>query len=126
MKLAERVVPIMDGIIEDSGYEEASVNLPNVGYIDHLPEYLVVEVPAIVNKTGIHGIPLGGLPKGFAGMLHKQVAVHDLTAEAILKGSRHLALQALLLDPNVNKVSAAEKLLDYMLELLKEYLDYIK
>ncbi len=126
MTLSERLIPIMDGILADTGYEEAAVNLPNAGYISHLPEFLVVEVPGIVNKTGVHGVQLGELPKGFAGLLHNQVAVHDMIAEAVLHGSRDLVLQAMLVDPNINKVDAAEKLLDTMLELQQEYLGYIK
>lgn len=126
MKLAERVVPIMDGIISGNEYEEAAVNIPNNGYIDHLPEFLVVEVPAIVNKSGVNGVKLGELPKGFAGILHNQVAVHDLTAEAVLQQSRYLALQALLVDPTIDKVDDAEKLLDTMISLQGDYLGYLK
>ncbi len=126
LKLKERIVPIIEGIVTDSGYEEAAVNIPNDGLIADLPSWLVVEVPAKVDAQGIHGVPLGRLPHGFAGLLQNQVAVHDLTAEAVLQGSRELALQALLVDPIVDKVEAAEKLLDTMLELQKDYLGYIK
>jgi alpha-galactosidase len=126
LRLTERVVPIVEGILTDSGHEELAVNLPNKGLIDNLPEFIVVEVPAIVDKNGVHGVPLGELPKGFAGLLYNQVAVHDMTAEAVLTGSREAALQALLVDPVVDKVEAAEQLLDTMLELQKEYLGYIK
>ena len=65
----------------------------------------MVEVPATVDKNGMHGVPLGNLPAGFAGLLMNQVAVHDLTAEAILQKSKALALQALLVDPMVNRVN---------------------
>lgn len=126
LQLTERVVPMIEGILTDAGYEEAAVNLPNKGLIDHLPEYLVVEVPAVVDKTGVHGVKLGELPKGFSGLLQNQVAVHDLTAEACLTGSRELVLQALLVDPVVDKVGAAEKMMDAMLDLQSEYLGYIK
>jgi len=121
-----RVVPIIEGIITDSHHEELAVNIPNDGLITNLPEDQVVEVPAIVDKDGIHGIELGALPKGFAGLLMNQVAVHDLTTEAILTGSREIALQALLVDPVVDSVRAAERTLDTILELQKRYLGYIK
>ena len=127
LKLTERVIPIMDGILNDAEYEEGAVNIPNKGLIPDFPEFMVVEVPAMVNKEGVHGIPIGDkLPKGFTGLLYNQVAIHKLTADTVLSGSREIALQALLVDPIVDKVSAAEKMLDTMLELQQDYLGYIK
>jgi len=121
-----RVVPIMEGILTDSHHEELAVNIPNDGLIDNLPRDLVVEVPAIVDQDGVHGVKLGALPKGFAGLLYNQVAVHDLTAEAVLTGSREIALQALLVDPVVNSARAAEQMLDAILQLQARYLGYIR
>ena len=126
MKLKERVVPIMEGIITDSGYFEEAVNLPNNGLITDLPDWIVVEVPAIVDKDGIHGISMGHLPKGFAGLLMNQVAVHDLTAEAILKKSKDLALQALLVDPNINQYEGVPEMLDAMLDYQSKWLGYLQ
>lgn len=122
----ERVIPMIEGILTDSGQEEMAVNVPNAGLIDNLPEWLVVEVPATVDKNGVHGVPLGKLPSGFAGLLYNQVAIHDMTAEAILSGSREVVLQALLVDPIVHSKRAAEQTLDTMLELQADYLGYIQ
>ncbi len=119
-------VSIMEGILADSHREEPAVNIPNRGLIDNLPHDLVVEVPAIVDRDGVHGEKLGALPKGIAGLLNNQVAVHDLTVEAILKGSRAIALQALLVDPVVDSVRSAEQTLDTILELQKPYLSYLR
>lgn len=126
LTLHERVVPIIEGLLTDSGYEEAAVNLPNRGIIDDLPEWLVVEVPATIDRKGVHGVPLGRLPRGFAALLYNQVAIHDMTAEAVLSASRKVVLQALLADPIVDRADAAEALLDTMLDLQKEYLGYIQ
>jgi len=122
----ERVIPIIEAIVTDAHQEELAVNVMNDGLIDNLPGDLVVEVPAIVDRNGVHGVPLGPLPKGIAGLLANQVAVHDLTAEAVLTGSRQVALQALLVDPVVDSLSAAEQTLDTILRLQKPYLGYIK
>ena len=75
----------------------------------------MVEVPATVDRDGIHGIRLDGLPRGFAGLLTNQVAVHDLTAEAVIHKSKEAALQALLVDPVVNRYHELEDLLDTMI-----------
>ena len=126
MKLKERVVPIIEGIVTNSGYIEEAVNIPNRGLIADLPDWIVVEVPAKVDKDGVHGLPMGHLPKGYAGLLMNQVAVHDLTAEAILKKSKSAALQALLVDPNVNQYHGIEDMLNTMLEYQADWLGYLK
>jgi alpha-galactosidase len=121
-----REIPIIEGIMTDSHQEELAVNLPNDGYIDNLPKEIVVEVPAVVDQKGVHAVPLGSLPKGFAGLLNNQVAVNDLTVEAALQGSKELALQALLVDPVVDDAAAAERVLETVLFYQKEYLGYLK
>jgi alpha-galactosidase len=121
-----RAVPIMEGILTDSGHEELAVDLPNDGLIDNLPRDLVVEVPAVIDKDGVHGVQLGALPKGIAGLLNNQVAVLDLTVEAVLQSSREVALQALLVDPVVDSLRAAEKILETMLQVQARHLGYLQ
>lgn len=126
LRLSERIVPIIEGILTDSGYVEEAVNIPNNGLIENLPDWLVVEVPATVDKDGVHGIPLGTLPKGFAGLLLNQAAVHDLTAEAVLCKSKSAALQALLVDPVVHQYAHVEEMLDTMIDYQEKWLGYLK
>jgi len=126
LKLKERVVPIMEAIITDSGNIEEAVNIPNQGYIADLPDWIAVEVPAKVDKHGLHGLAMGHLPKGFAGLLMNQVAVHDLTAEAVLTKSKSAALQALLVDPNVNRFEGMAEMLNTMLDYQSNWLGYLR
>jgi alpha-galactosidase len=121
-----RVVPIIAGILTDSHHEELAVNISNDGFIEYLPPNQIVEVPAIIDKDGIHGLKLDPYPQAFAGLLLNQVAVNDLTTEAILTGSKEIVMQALLVDPIVSSVRAAEEMLDTMLMLQRPYLGYIK
>jgi alpha-galactosidase len=125
LDLEERVVPIMEGILTNSGYEEAAVNIPNEGYIKNLPDWLSVEVPAIVDSRGIHGISLD-MPSGIGGLLSNQIGVHDLTAEAILRQSKDLVIQALLVDPVVDKCANIPDMVDFMIENQSPFLDYLK
>jgi alpha-galactosidase len=126
LKLSERVIPIIEGILTDSSYVEEAVNIPNHGLIADLPNWIAVEVPARVDKDGVHGLPMGHLPKGYAGLLMNQVAVHDLTAEAILNKSKVNALQALLVDPNVNQLHGVEEMLNTMIEYQSQWLGYLQ
>ncbi len=120
------MVKIVEGILTDQCYEEAAVNVPNAGLIPQLPSFMVVEVPASVGAEGLTGIRLDAMPRGFAGLLANQVAVHDLTAQAIIEGSKDLVLQALLVDPVVDQVGAAEALIETMIALQPEYLGYLR
>jgi alpha-galactosidase len=126
LRLRENVVPIIEGILTGSVYREEGVNLPNAGLIAHLPEWLAVEVPATIDAEGVHGEALGELPHAFAGLLYNQIAVHEMTAEAVLSGSRQAVLQALLVDPIVDRYHGMEELVDTMLELQADYLGYIE
>jgi alpha-galactosidase len=122
----EQVVPIIEAIVADTGLHELAVNLPNDNLIEGLPGDIVVEAPALVDGRGVHGLRLEGYPKGFLGLLQNQVAVHELTAEAVLTGSKAAALQALLVDPVVDKVAPAEQMLETILLLQSQYLGYIR
>jgi alpha-galactosidase len=131
LHLSERVIPIIEGILTDAGYEESAVNIPNKNehgkrLIENLPDWIVVEVPAIVAKNGLHGIVLGDLPHGFAGLLNNQVAVHDLTADAVIQKSKALALQALLVDPIVSQYNGLDAMLDTMINYQEKWLGYLR
>ncbi|MBC8395363.1 MAG: glycosyl hydrolase family 4 [Candidatus Marinimicrobia bacterium] len=124
--MRERIVPILEGIATDLNFEESAVNIPNKGFIEYLPDGIVVEVPGLINKSGVEGIKLENYPKSFASLLLNQVSVIELTTEAILQKSKDTALQALLADPVVNNVVAAEKMLNTILDLQSPYLEYLQ
>lgn len=122
-----RVIPIIEGILSDSGQMELAVNVANEGLIQGLPSNMVVEVPAKIDKNGVHGVPVSDLmPKGMLGLLANRVGCLDLSVEAALTGDRELVLQALLVDTTNNSLLATEKMLDTVIELEKPYLDFIK
>ena len=123
---SERLVKIIEAMLTDERYEEAAVNLPNRGFIPQLPDFMVVEVPAMIDRKGVEGIRLDAMPQGFAGLLTNQVAVHDLTAQAILEKSRDLVAQALLVDPVVDKTRAVLPMIDAMIERQPDYLGYLR
>ena len=125
-KMNERIVPILEGVVADLDHEEPAVNIPNKGFIEYLPDGIVVEVPAVINNNGVSGIKLENYPKSFATLLLNQVSVIELTTAAILQHSKDIALQALLADPVVDNVGAAEKMLDTILNLQSTYLDYLQ
>ena len=57
----EQQVPIIDGLVNDNE-GQFQVNVPNYGALAGVPDDVVVEVPAIVNKMGIQSIRVDPLP----------------------------------------------------------------
>ena len=125
-KMNERIVPIIEAIINDENIEESAVNIPNQNFIDSLPDDIVVEVPCTINKKGIKGLKLNNYPISFGLLLNNQVGTIKLTTEAILKKSKHLAYLAMIADPIVDDSKKAEKLLDTMINYQNKYLGYLK
>ncbi len=125
-KMNERIVPILEAIINDTNIEESAVNLPNDNFIDSLPKDIVVEVPGILNKSGVTGVRLENYPSDFGSLLNNQTGTIQLTTEAVLEKSKHIAYKALLADPVVDNAKKAGQLLDTMIDFQKEYLGYLK
>ena len=75
-----------------------------------------------MDGTGVHPLSLGKLPEALAGLLTSQAIVQKLSVEAAIHGSKELALQALLVDPVVNSITAAEQLLEELWEINQPYI----
>lgn len=118
----EIAVSIIVGVLGNTHQYELAVNVPNAGCISNLPSWAIVEVPATVDATGVHGLSVGPLPEPIAAMCRTQIAVIDRMVEAAVHGDRNAALEALLLDPVVNAASQAEAILDEMLSVQKDFL----
>lgn len=118
----ERAVQVINAIQHDLNQHELALNIPNNGCISNLPDDAVVEVPALVNGHGIHGLHLGALPEGLAALLRHEIDIQQLVVEAGVKGDRTAALQALLLDPNVHSFAQAKYMLDDLLRAHERYL----
>jgi alpha-galactosidase/6-phospho-beta-glucosidase family protein len=65
---------------------------------------------------------VGPLPEGPAAFIRTQISIQRTITEAYRTRSKRLLLQTLLLDPVVNSVVEAKKLLDEMLALQREFL----
>ena len=118
----ERGAAAIGGIMHDKKRVLESGIVYNQGVIPNLPADAAVEVPVMADAAGIHPISLGPLPDAIAKLLTVQVQVQQLAIEAAVRGSKEIALQALLIDPVVNSASAAVKLLNELWEVNKPYI----
>ncbi|WP_419702606.1 alpha-glucosidase/alpha-galactosidase [Promicromonospora sp. NFX87] len=89
---------------------EVHVNVPNRGLIDNLGQDAVVEVPAIVDGSGIAPVPMGSLPIQCAAVNQAYVSVGRLTVEAARTGDPLLVRQAALMDPNTASTLTPEQI----------------
>ena len=113
---------IMGDLVARRTRRRPSFILPNDGYVDNLPADSVVEVPGIVENGVPRGVPVGALPEPVAALVRHELAIQDAAVEAALEGSRDLAMRALLLDPVVTDVHAAERFLDAILDVHRAHL----
>ena len=115
--------PVIGAIETGQAARFDAVNVLNdEGYIENLPRDVVVEIPAIADAGGLHPIHVGPLPEAPAAYIRTQTSIQRILTEAYRTRSRKLLLQALLLDPFVDSVREARKLLDEMLDLQAAFL----
>jgi alpha-galactosidase len=94
-------------------------NVPNRGIISNLPDDCCVEVPCVVDASGITPVTIGALPPHLAALMQTNINVHSLTVEAVLTGKREHVYHAAMFDPH----TAAELDLDQIWSLVDELLD---
>ena len=99
-----------------------AINMINAGAITNLPADVFVETPAIVDGSGIKLVSIGELPKPLAAFCRRDIDQMELIVEAGVSGDRNQVLQAMLLDPVVDSVSVAERVLDEMMQVHADYL----
>lgn len=91
-------------------------NVRNTGLIGNLPADTCVEVPCLVDATGVNPVHVGDLPPQLAAMNRTFLNVADLTVKAALEGRPDYVRQAVMLDPN----AAATLSLDAIWEMCDE------
>lgn len=116
-KTREQQVPIIDGLVNNNE-GQFQVNVPNRGALAGVPDNVVVEVPAIVNKKGIQPIQVGSLP---AKILYEQILPEWLDMErellAFKTGDRSMLLWNVLESPQTQSYDQAVEVLDALLEM---------
>ena len=100
-------------------------NVVNAGLIANLPEGCCVEVPCLVDGTGIRPCAVGELPPHLASINRSNIAVQELAVRAALDGDPEAAFHAVLLDPLTSAMLAPHEIramVDEMFEAQREWL----
>ena len=64
-----------------------------------MPYEAGVEVPVLIDRSGIHPCRVGSLPAQLAALNQTNLNVQQLIAHSIMAKDRELAIQAVMLDP---------------------------
>jgi alpha-galactosidase len=94
-------------------------NVANANLIDNLPSGCTVEVPCLVDKSGLQPTRVGALPPHLAALMQTNINVQALTVEAALTGKREHIYHAAMLDPH----TAAELSLDQIWAMVDELIE---
>lgn len=98
------------------------VNTRNGQSISDLPADAVVEVPAVIGKSGVHPLVSGPLPPQIRGLAAIVKAYEELTIEAAVTGNDSIAKMALVTHPLVPSWDIAIALWNDIKAAHKDYL----
>lgn len=95
--------------------QEFHVNTVNHGAIANLPPDAIVEVPALIDGSGVRPLSMGELPESVLGFMELLLAWQERSVDAALSGDRDLVVQALMTHPWVHSTAVADRLCDDLL-----------
>jgi 6-phospho-beta-glucosidase len=98
------------------------VNVRHNGAIPGWPSDWVLEMPCLVDRSGIHPLPADPLPPVCFGLLAQVKSYELLTVEAALNGNRNTLYQALLAHPLGPDADQVQAVMNDLLETHRTYL----
>ncbi|SFI21608.1 MULTISPECIES: alpha-glucosidase/alpha-galactosidase [unclassified Bacillus (in: firmicutes)] len=110
---------IIDAIETDKPFRLHGNVMNTGGLISNLPEKAVVEVPCLVDRSGITPCYVGELPEQLAALNRTNINTQLLTIEAAITGKREHVYQAAMLDPH----TAAELSIDDIVSLCDDLIE---
>lgn len=115
---------IMEAVVTNKPYKIGG-NVLNNGLIDNLPADACVEVPCLVDGSGITPCHVGKLPIQLAAMNMTNINVQLLTIEAALTKDRNYIYQAAMMDPHTGSelnIADIKAMCDEMIAAHGEYM----
>ncbi|MBB3731755.1 alpha-glucosidase/alpha-galactosidase [Nonomuraea dietziae] len=96
-------------------------NVRNDGLIANLPVDACVEVPCLVDRSGMHPTRIGELPPQLAALNRTFLNVGELTVRAALEGRRDHVYHAAMLDPNASATLTLQQIHDLVDEMIEAH-----
>ncbi len=100
-------------------------NVLNKGLITNLPEDACVEVPCMVDSSGISPTVVGRLPEQLAALNRTNINVHLLTVEAALTLKKEYIYYAAMLDPHTSSELTLDEIKSLCDDLIEAHGDWL-
>ena len=94
-------------------------NVLNNGLITNLPKNACVEVPCLVDASGVQPVYIGDLPEQCAALNRTNINVQLLTIEAAVTKKKDYIYQAAMMDPH----TAAELSIDDIVSMCDDLIE---
>lgn len=115
---------IMEAIVTDHPYKIGG-NVLNTGLISNLPTEACVEVPCLINRSGIQPTVVGALPTQLAAMNMSNIGVQLMTIEAAVTKKKEAIYQAAMLDPHTSSELSIDDIVSLCDDLIAAHGDYL-
>ena len=115
---------IMEAIVTNKPYKIGG-NVINNGLIDNLPKEACVEVPCLVDGSGITPCHVGELPLQLAAMNASNIYAQLLTIKAAATGEKQYIYNAAMMDPLTGTELNIKDIYAMVDELLEEHKDWL-
>ncbi|WP_105619876.1 family 4 glycosyl hydrolase [Vallitalea okinawensis] len=115
----DHATDIIENMVGNLG-KKFYINTYNNGAVTNMNDDAFLELLCEPTLDGIYPVQVGEMPRGIKGMEELVLDTHELTAEAVVKGSRDLLKRAMLTDPLACSISDIEKIIEELLEAEKD------
>ena len=100
-------------------------NVRNGGLIGSLPVNCCVEVPCLVDGTGVHPIRVGNLPPQLSALMRTNINVQELTVAALMEEKRDHIYHAAMMDPHTSADLDIDQIHDMVDELIFAHAEWL-
>lgn len=115
---------IMEAIVTNKAFKIGG-NVLNTGLIDNLPQEACVEVPCLVDGSGITPCHVGKLPVQLAAMNMTNINPQLITIEAAVTKKKEYIYQAAMLEPHTAAELSIKDIRSMVDELIEAHGDYM-
>jgi alpha-galactosidase len=100
-------------------------NVRNNGVITSLPSNAAVEVPCLVDRSGIQPTYIGALPVQLTALIRTNINVQELTVAALMEQNKEHIYHAAMMDPHTAAELDLEQIWNLVDELLAAHGDWL-